>query len=150
MINITVTNSELQRFYKNMEKFESTKVAAIRKEVTRTTYAIEKEAKIESPTDKGFLRNSIVSEIREQQITGKVSVKRNYGIFVHKGTKPHLILPRTRKVLAWRPKIGGKRGKGYVFSKLVHHPGTKANPFLMRAVKKEEPIFLNNIKQIFA
>ncbi|MSN96772.1 HK97 gp10 family phage protein [Campylobacter sp. FMV-PI01] len=47
-----------------------------------------------------------------------------YAKFVHFGTRPHLITPKNKRVLASRAAIYGK---------LVRHPGTGANPYLSRA-----------------
>ncbi|WP_375483339.1 HK97 gp10 family phage protein [uncultured Jatrophihabitans sp.] len=51
-----------------------------------------------------------------------------YALYVHEGTRPHVIEPRTARVLAWEGPDGP------VFSRRVSHPGTKANPFLQDAV----------------
>lgn len=50
-------------------------------------------------------------------------------MFVINGTRPHLIRPRTRQVLKFNVK--GRT----VFARLVHHPGTKANDFLTKALR---------------
>lgn len=50
-------------------------------------------------------------------------------MFVINGTRPHLIRPNTRKVLKFETK--GRT----VFARLVHHPGTKANDFLTKALR---------------
>ena len=50
-------------------------------------------------------------------------------MYVINGTRPHLIRPRTRKVLKFNVK--GRT----VFARLVHHPGTKANDFLLKALR---------------
>lgn len=47
-----------------------------------------------------------------------------YALYHHEGTRPHVIRPRTRKALAFP-----YRGR-MVFAKVVHHPGTKPNPYL--------------------
>jgi hypothetical protein len=49
--------------------------------------------------------------------------------FADKGTKPHVILPRSGVALRFR---GGPSG-GFVFAKKVNHPGTKGTHFLQRA-----------------
>lgn len=56
-----------------------------------------------------------------------------YAGYVHEGTGPHLIAPRQAQVLAFT--IGGRR----VYAKHVNHPGTKADPFLRRALQTEFP-----------
>lgn len=50
--------------------------------------------------------------------------------YVLDGTRPHLIRPRRAKAL--RFEVGGR----VVYAKLVRHPGTKANDFLGRALRR--------------
>jgi hypothetical protein len=50
--------------------------------------------------------------------------------FVLYGTKKHVIRPRRGKFLVFTPKGGGKK----VFARIVHHPGTKPNNFLLKAL----------------
>ena len=47
-----------------------------------------------------------------------------YAIFVHEGTKPHEIRPKNKQAL--KTPFGAR--------KKVNHPGTKANPYLKKAV----------------
>lgn len=47
---------------------------------------------------------------------------------VNDGTRPHIIRPKRAKALRFR--VGGK----VVFARIVHHPGTRARPFLDRAL----------------
>lgn len=49
--------------------------------------------------------------------------------YVLNGTRPHLIRPRRARAL--RFEVGGD----IVYTKLVRHPGTRANPFLQRALR---------------
>jgi hypothetical protein len=44
----------------------------------------------------------------------------------HEGTRPHLIVPRKAKALAFYPR----GGTALVFAKRVNHPGTKPNKYL--------------------
>lgn len=48
--------------------------------------------------------------------------------FVIHGTRPHVIVARRKKMLKFQ--IGGTDH----FARMVHHPGTKANDFLMKAL----------------
>jgi hypothetical protein len=59
--------------------------------------------------------------------SGVVDVGAGYGIFVHEGTRPHIIRVVNKRVLA-------NKRMGQIFGRVVHHPGTKANPFLQNAV----------------
>lgn len=50
-------------------------------------------------------------------------------LYVIKGTRPHIIRPRYRKVLKFN--VSGRT----VFARVVHHPGTKKNDFLTKALR---------------
>src|SRR5665647_1507564 len=75
---------------------------------------------------------NLAMNIKKEVSEGKVSVKplAFYALFVEKGTAPHIIRPVNASCLAFH---GGMLG-GMVFTKLVHHPGTKPNPFIQRNV----------------
>ncbi|MFF5968281.1 hypothetical protein ACFY64_32065 [Streptomyces collinus] len=49
--------------------------------------------------------------------------------FVLDGTRPHIIRPRRARAL--RFEVDGR----VVYSAIVRHPGTRANPFLQRALR---------------
>jgi hypothetical protein len=59
--------------------------------------------------------------------------------FLEFGTKPHVIRPRTKGVLSWPANASGRRLSGRartssgrrIFARVVHHPGTKPQPFLL-------------------
>lgn len=53
-----------------------------------------------------------------------------YAPYVNDGTRPHIIRPRTKQALRFR--VGGRT----VFAKVVHHPGTRARPFLDDALRQ--------------
>ena len=53
-----------------------------------------------------------------------------YPLWVEAGTGPHKIRPRNKKVLRWKDMSG----RGWVFSKYVDHPGSRAYPFMLTAM----------------
>lgn len=53
------------------------------------------------------------------------------GRYVVEGTRAHIIAPRDKKALFWEGARHPVRE--------VHHPGTKANPFMQRAADKAGP-----------
>lgn len=66
-----------------------------------------------------------------------------YAAYVEHGTRPHEITPKARKALRFAPSAGGRRlsgtprvGADVVFAKRVHHPGTRAQPYLIPGAKK--------------
>ncbi len=89
---------------------------------------LEAEAVQEAPEDTSNLVNSITSYVTDGGRTGVLKATAPYALFVHEGTAPHVILPKDKKALAWP---GGAHPV-----KKVNHPGTKANPFFIRAMDK--------------
>ena len=57
-----------------------------------------------------------------------------YGLYVHEGTKPHIILPSKKKLLRWTD------GNRWFSKRQVNHPGTKPDQFLYNAANKELPL----------
>ena len=82
-------------------------------------------------TRSGMTEKSIMSETNENQ--GTVYLGSSTAVFQHEGTKAHLIVPRSKKVLRFAVN------KEFVFSKRVRHPGIKADPFLYKAADVMQP-----------
>ena len=82
-------------------------------------------------TRSGMTEKSIMSLSKDNQ--GTVMLTNNIARWQHEGTKPYVIVPRSKKVLRFAVN------KEFVFSKRVRHPGIKADPFLYSAAEKELP-----------
>src|SRR5258708_36372876 len=99
------------------------------------------EAKLLAPVKTSNLRHSIglgiVTPTRVQ-----IVAKAPYAAFVEKGTRAHEITPKAARVLRWAissskgfrlsgaPSSAKGNVVGYAFAARVHHPGTKAQPYL--------------------
>ena len=59
-----------------------------------------------------------------------IQVLAPYAVHVVNGTAPHEIRPVNASCLVFEPA-----GGGLVFTQLVRHPGTKPNPFMMKAAE---------------
>jgi len=92
------------------------------------------------PVDTGQLKISI----KVKPISGGWEISMNeYGKYVEFGTPPHIIKPKNKKALHWG-------GSGGPIVKLVHHPGTRPNPFVRSTVHlKFKEILSNNIRRQF-
>ena len=117
------------------------------KAINRIITKIENDAKRNAPVNKRSGGGNLRQSIRSMMIgpaRGRVEVGADYGIFVHEGTRPHVIRIRQKKVLA-------NKREGRIFGKVVQHPGTRANPFLQEAVDKNERFinkeFLNAVER---
>lgn len=88
------------------------------------------QARVDVPVRTGHLGRSIrEGEVRVvgRNVHGSVRADADYAVYVHQGTRPHVIRPRRAKVL--RFPVGGRT----VFARSVNHPGTRARPFLRNA-----------------
>lgn len=91
-------------------------------------------AKVLAPVDTGRLRASIGPATYSRTWTlrpqATIAVGVDYAGYVHDGTRPHTIRPRQAQAL--RFVVGGR----VVYARVVHHPGTRARPFLDRALQQ--------------
>lgn len=62
--------------------------------------------------------------------------------FVHDGTRPHVILPKDRKVLRW--PVPGR----FAFARKVNHPGTKPDTWLVDAARLAPPAFQRHVETL--
>lgn len=62
-----------------------------------------------------------------------------YAYFLHEGTSAHEIRPRKAKALRFYSQSAG----GFVFAKIVHHPGTEALPYLTQPLAEA----VNNMRE---
>jgi HK97 gp10 family phage protein len=79
-----------------------------------------------APIKTGYLASTIYKQVSGGE--GTVGIGASYGKFVVEGTAPHEIQAPIGGVLSFL--VAEKR----VFTPIVHHPGTKPNPFMQKAV----------------
>jgi hypothetical protein len=96
----------------------------------------------------GNLERAVVASIQEAQAAIFLDKRTAfYAGFVHEGTAPHDIFPKKRKCLRWAGR------SGFVFAKKVHHPGTKPDQFLYKALNDSrteiQAIFNRHIAGVF-
>lgn len=125
----------LDKFLAGLKKYPQYSIDEMGKAVARSVGLLQSQTIKEAPVNKvangGNLRQSVRSSMKNK-LSGEVRVDANYGIFVHEGTSPHEIRATNAKVLA-------NRRTGQFFGKVVRHPGTRANPFLQRAINLVNP-----------
>ncbi len=105
------------------------------------------EAKALVPRKTGNLGRTI-SKGQLTDVFAIVQATAPYAAFVELGTKAHVIRPRSKRILAWPANAAGARLSGRArtstrrggnggmrFARVVHHPGTKAQPYLVPAAK---------------
>ena len=143
-INIEVPQHELNKLLKDLNKYSETKKRQIGNELDKIGYQIISDAQFNIVKNKS--RKTSVLYTSGKHITNRarlfVTIAFNafYSAFVEKGTRPHKIRAKNKKVL--RSKAG------VFFGKEVNHPGSKAKPFLEPAAKKNIPVLIENIKRL--
>lgn len=60
----------------------------------------------------------------------RIKNRAKHATYIEAGTRAHVIVPRTARVLHWKDASGDH------FATLVHHPGTRAYRILERAVRR--------------
>jgi hypothetical protein len=85
------------------------------------------------------IRLGQVSETEVQVLAGGTAGV-GYAQFVEFGTRPHIIRPRNKRILAWgtdrRLSGSARTGSDMIFAHEVHHPGTAAKPYIMPAAEE--------------
>lgn len=98
-----------------------------------------REAQRLTPIRTGKTRASWFAETRGSTI--RIGSRSPIAVYLNNGTRPHIIRPLGKKAL--RFYVGGKA----VFAKLVHHPGTKGQRMLQRALENKKDFIIALLKQ---
>jgi hypothetical protein len=105
------------------------------RDLTRRAINVESAAKLNASgrpgpnVDTGRLRSSISHELVQgpEGLVARIGSTVEYARFVEEGTGPHEIRPRTKQALFWPGAAHPVR--------VVHHPGSKAFPYLSTALQ---------------
>ena len=165
---VQINQSELDEINKTFKKLADVDKSKTMKEFVDYVYdkAIERADK---HTKTGAMMKAVF--LHKQGNAHYVGVDKKlapYALFVHWGTKPHLIKPNKRKALRWATqntkqfakqskkgvfklyKVGANKHFGFAFAKVIHHPGYKGDPFLTLALDdglKKLPEFFNKLEK---
>lgn len=139
---ITLKIDGLDRIQNQLAEGKQNIGSNIRWAMVQAVNAVKNTAQGKVAYKTGTLRRSIFTDIQANGYKGIIAQDfsvANYGIFIEYGTRPHDIIPVSKKVLA-------DARQGIIFGKLVHHPGTMAQPFMQPALEDN----LDRIKDLFA
>jgi hypothetical protein len=107
-----------------------------------------------------FGRGGIARDLGGGKFEVGLSSDVEYAAALHEGSKPHIIEPRFKKVLHWktagRLSFGvGRTGKFFsrtvgrqdVFTRRVHHPGTRATQFFSIPITTETETIMDELEK---
>ena len=132
----TIDVQGLDRVRQNFDRSDLIIRGAINRTLRRIGRLMIPTLKGQTPVRTGKLKSTTIFQIQGAPDTQILEIRQGarspegvfYGELVRRGTAPHVIVPRKAKAL--RFMIGGE----VVFAKRVNHPGTKANPYHVRAL----------------
>lgn len=89
--------------------------------------------------------NALFSSVDKRRTPGGWEVfhdlqRAPHAVFVHWGTRPHVIRPRTKRTLRW--PSGGQ----FAFAKEVRHPGYKGDRWMVRAAQLAPALFARHVQ----
>lgn len=112
---------------------------AINQAIKKSVIELQRFSIIEAPVYTGQLRANI--KYQSGNLWGRVYADKNYALAVHEGQKPHYV--PIDPLLRWTMrKFGLTKKQAYARAKAIQKKiaerGTKANPFMDRAIKKTD------------
>lgn len=119
----------MAEFHKNEKEWNELlrgKTGPVYKYIEKISRQLEILAKIQVGKKTGALQSSIKSQVQigSSGIVGTILADNKIAMMHHQGTRAHIITPKIAQTLRFP-----SRGR-MVYTKLVHHPGTKPNRFL--------------------
>ena len=139
---IKIDTSELDKFSVYLKTKSEEDEKKIQKVLKNSAMTIQKNAisnlTSNGSVNTGHLRRGIANFRRGMTATIHTS-NIKYAAMVEKGTRAHIIKPKSKKALYWK-------GATYPV-KQVNHPGSKAKPYLIPAFEKEKDQFLEKLKE---
>ena len=126
MIEFNVTSSGIE-FNELTQKLSGPLKQKLIERLTDITFAA---AFFGAPVKTGYLASTVYKQVSDNE--GVIGVAASYARVVVEGSAPHEIRPVNGGVLAFM--VAGKK----VFTPIVHHPGTKPNPFMQNALEETQ------------
>jgi hypothetical protein len=115
------------------------------KALAQTAVAVERYVELEA--GKHTKTGALFQSVRKRQVGAAWVIDHDlqrapHAVFVHWGTRPHIIRPKNKKALRW------PAGGAFAFAKKVRHPGTKADPWMVRAAALAPAVFRARVEAL--
>lgn len=80
--------------------------------------------------------------VNGSHVTGAVFTALPHAVYLHEGTRAHVVVPRTKMALRWSD------GGGFVFAKRSQVAGIQGDPYLYNALKEEQAAITSRFEAI--
>lgn len=155
MIKIAIKDSTLREAFNNLDKYAAHVREGLKKEVVRTAYAIDAQAKSNAPVDTGRLRGSIHPEFSKGSLNVSIPINGavvgtnvEYSRLIEEGFNGTQVVKAHPRHVS---KVFGNTLAGGIVQFVKSHTrkvNRKAHPYLRPAANSEFPKFIANIKKM--
>jgi len=149
-ITVTIEEESLQRTLKRLAYIFPKIQKKVQGEVRRSALAIQSDARMRVPVASNRLRSSIRTQFRGDRLGARIGSKLQYAEYVEKGRRPGR-MPPSSALEAWvRTKVSVENIKSIAFliARKIGREGTKPQPYLLPAARKEKPRYFRAIRMI--
>ena len=139
---IKINTDEIDRFAVELIKLSEESKDNVQKAVKKSAFNIEAKAKNNLKANRSVVTRHLTRNVATQMGDLEATIHTSnvkYAVIVEKGSKAHVIRPKSKKALYWK---GASRPV-----KMVNHPGTKPKPYLEPAFESEKDKFIENLKE---
>lgn len=134
MPEIKVEIPNLEKFREALKKWPSISAPIINRAIRKSIYDIQAKTIVVTPHRTQRLRGSF--QVAFGPLMGILRPTVEYAIWVHEGTRPHIIRPVNAKALFWK-------GADHPVAS-VKHPGTRPNRFMVAGVAAAQQTVIQN------
>lgn len=130
MAEVKVEIKNLDKLQSNLRKYPRIAQPILERAIAASGAVLAKNTIKDDPIP--WKTSNLLKSFRYEnsKLTGRWFPTAYYAIFVHEGTRPHVITPTAKKALFW---LGAEHPV-----KSVSHPGTKPNKFMDALAKKAQ------------
>lgn len=152
MIDVELDKGDLDRTIRRLTKYNTRVRNGVIKQVRHSALKIQSNARMRVPVASNRLRSSIATRFVVGGLGAVIGSNISYAQFVEKGRKPGGFPPISALIVWVNTKItrNPKLAKAIAFliGRKIAAFGTKAQPFLIPAYKREKKVFVNNIRKL--
>lgn len=131
MADLTIKVKGLNALQQNFNRAPQFAEPIYQKAIVASQFVLEKNNTRDNPTP--YKTGNLLASFRFRQgrLRAAYFPTAKYALAVHEGTAPRIIVPRRKKALYWPGALHPVKS--------VRHPGTKANPYMVKLRRKAQP-----------